>query len=212
MSTPPDRRSRKRLAMRQNISDVASRLFVEHGFDKVTVDDIAVAADVSRMTVFNHFPRKEDMFFDLDELGREDLHRAFEEFDRDGDLHPVEAVRLFVHQAVEERRPYTRFIPGSEQFVATVMASEALKARARAIRDELTATIADALSTGTDSSVPDASDNLAAALIMATLATAFMEGHRVFRVSHDSERATAAFLAVIDQGWRGVAAAKKLHG
>jgi AcrR family transcriptional regulator len=29
----------------------------------VTVDDIAEAADVGRMTVFNHFQRKEDMFF-----------------------------------------------------------------------------------------------------------------------------------------------------
>jgi AcrR family transcriptional regulator len=194
--------------MRQIISDVASRLFVERGFDQVTIDDIAAAADVSRMTVFNHFPRKEDMFFDLDELGREDLHRAFEQFDKDGDLHPVEALRLFVHRAVAERRPYTRFIPGSEKFVATVMASEALKARARAIRGELTATIAVALSVGTDSRVPDSSTNLAAALITATLATAFLEGHRVFRVSRDGESATATFLAVIDQGWRGVAAAK----
>ncbi|MDB5587167.1 MAG: transcriptional regulator, TetR family [Devosia sp.] len=210
MSTPLDRRSRKRLAMRQNISDVASRLFVERGFDQVTVDDIAVAADVSRMTVFNHFPRKEDMFFDLDELGREDLHQAFEQFDKDGDLQAVEALRLFVHQAVAERRPYTRFMPGSEKFVATVMASEALKARARAIRDELTATIAVALSSGTDSRVPDTSTNLAAALITATLTTAFLEGHRVFRLSHDGESATATFLAVIDQGWRSVAVAQNL--
>jgi AcrR family transcriptional regulator len=37
------------------------------------MDEIAEAADVSRMTVFNHFSRKEDLFFDLDEEGREDL-------------------------------------------------------------------------------------------------------------------------------------------
>ena len=66
MSTPPDRRSRKRLAMRQGISNTATRLFFERGFDQVTVDEIAAAADVGRMTVFNHFPRKEDMFFDRD--------------------------------------------------------------------------------------------------------------------------------------------------
>ena len=74
MST--DRRSRKRLATRQGISDTATRLFLERGFDVVTVDEIAAAADVGRMTVFNHFPRKEDMFFDLDERGPETLRAA----------------------------------------------------------------------------------------------------------------------------------------
>jgi len=48
-----DRRSRKRLATRQAISVAATRLFVERGFDQVTVDEIATAADVGRMTVFN---------------------------------------------------------------------------------------------------------------------------------------------------------------
>ena len=70
MSIPSDLRSRKRLATRQGISNVATRLFIERGFDHVTVDEIAAAADVGRMTVFNYFPRKEDMFFDLDEEGR----------------------------------------------------------------------------------------------------------------------------------------------
>ncbi|TIV74470.1 MAG: TetR family transcriptional regulator, partial [Mesorhizobium sp.] len=64
MPEPSDRRARKRLATRKAISDTATRLFMERGFDHVTVDEIAEAADVGRMTVFNHFPRKEDMFFD----------------------------------------------------------------------------------------------------------------------------------------------------
>ena len=66
----PDRRTRKRMATRQAISDVATRLFMERGFDQVTIDEIANAADVGRMTVFNHFPRKEDMFFDREEEAR----------------------------------------------------------------------------------------------------------------------------------------------
>ena len=50
--------------MRTAISDAATRLFIKRGFDNVTVAEIAEAAGVSTMTVFNHFQRKEDLFFD----------------------------------------------------------------------------------------------------------------------------------------------------
>ena len=143
-TSPPDRRSRKRLATRQKISDIASRLFIERGFDKVTVDEIATAADVARMTVFNHFPRKEDMFFDLDEEGREDLQSALKR--REAGTPPLEALRLFAHRALAEQRPYVRFFEeGSDLFLQTILGSEALKARARAIRDELTEMLTGAL-------------------------------------------------------------------
>src|SRR5579863_7001771 len=103
MSIPSDRRSRKRLVMRQAISNAATRLFIERGFDHVTVDEIAAAADVGRMTVFNHFVRKEDMFFDRDEEGREILRGALRQ--RDPHVAPIEAYRLFAHRLVAEKSP-----------------------------------------------------------------------------------------------------------
>ena len=84
----PDLRSRKRLAMREVISNAATALFLERGFDQVTVDEIAAAADVGRMTVFNHFPRKEDLFFDRDEEVREVLRQALRQ--RSPRLAPIE--------------------------------------------------------------------------------------------------------------------------
>jgi AcrR family transcriptional regulator len=206
VSIPPDRRTRKRLATRQNISDIASRLFVERGFDQVTVDEIAEAADVARMTVFNHFPRKEDMFFDLDEEGREDLLAALE--NRDAGTSPIEALRLFAHWAVAEGRPYIRFFEGgSERFLETIRASEALKARARAIRDELADLLAVALAKAAHRRQPDAAANLAASLIVATWEVAFFEAHRVFHRSRNIKKANKAFLAIVDQGTRGLGAA-----
>src|SRR5689334_12588425 len=137
MSMPPsdDRRSRKRLATRQGISDVATRLFFERGFDQVTVDEIAAAADVGRMTVFNHFPRKEDMFFDRDQEGRELLRAALRE--RDPEVSPIETLRLLAHRLIEAQSPFVTFAPESQGFIETIERSETLKARARAIRDEL---------------------------------------------------------------------------
>src|SRR5437016_7106144 len=43
---------------RQRVVDAACRLFADHGFDDVTMADIAEAADVARATVFNYFGSK----------------------------------------------------------------------------------------------------------------------------------------------------------
>jgi AcrR family transcriptional regulator len=132
VSTPSGRQSRKRLATRQTISDVATRLFFERGFDHVTIDEIAEAADVGRMTVFNHFSRKEDMFFDLDQYSRDDFLAALEE--RKPSVSPIESLRQFAHHAIEDRKPYLQFSRESQRFIETMGASEPLKARARHTR------------------------------------------------------------------------------
>ena len=205
MSAPSDRRSRKRLATRQGISDAATRLFLERGFDHVTVDEIAEAADVGRMTVFNHFPRKEDMFFDLDEEGREILREALRQ--RDLRIPPIETLRLLVHRLVAERSPFIDFTARSQGFIETIEASETLKARARAIRDELAQVIAVALSACVGQEPTDPAADLAAGLLLATWTVAFTQAHQTFRKSRSTKKAKAAFLAVIDQGTIGINAA-----
>lgn len=59
----------KKRATRQMISDVATSLILERGFDNVGVREIAEAAHVSPTTLFAYFPSKEAMFIDRgDEL------------------------------------------------------------------------------------------------------------------------------------------------
>jgi AcrR family transcriptional regulator len=56
-------RERKKQQTRDRIRSVARQLFVERGFERVTVAEVARAADVSEATAFNYFPTKEDRFF-----------------------------------------------------------------------------------------------------------------------------------------------------
>jgi AcrR family transcriptional regulator len=57
------RRERKKAATRAAILDAATALFLERGFDAVSVREIADKADVSPKTVFTHFPHKEALVF-----------------------------------------------------------------------------------------------------------------------------------------------------
>jgi AcrR family transcriptional regulator len=50
--------------MRQQLSDTATRMFLERGFDAVRVTEIAEACGVSEKTVFNYFPTKESLVLD----------------------------------------------------------------------------------------------------------------------------------------------------
>jgi AcrR family transcriptional regulator len=54
-------RERKKEQTRQRIAAVALRLFAERGFDAVTINEIAEAAEVAKATLFSYFPTKESL-------------------------------------------------------------------------------------------------------------------------------------------------------
>ncbi|EFE68640.1 TetR-family transcriptional regulator [Streptomyces viridosporus ATCC 14672] len=54
-------RERKRRRMYRTVSDTAVRLFLERGFDAVSVAEVAAAAEISKPTLFRYFPAKEDL-------------------------------------------------------------------------------------------------------------------------------------------------------
>ncbi len=201
MSNRPGLRDRKKEMTRQAISNVATRLFVERGFDNVSVADIAHEADVARKTVFNYFPRKEDLVFDREEEVRALVRDALA--GRDG-RSPVDAFQTLMRALVETGHPLFRITERPVQFWRTVAESPALTARARELQvtlaDDLASMLSDAV--GRPHADPDA--RLAATMLMATLVVAYGEALAVFR---DNRQPQAAFVGVMDRGFAGVEAA-----
>jgi AcrR family transcriptional regulator len=128
-----DRRARKKAQTRDQIRRTAQALFAEHGFEAVTIADIASTADVAVQTVFNHFATKEELFFServpwLD--GPADAVRS-----RADGVGPMAALRGYLLDRVES---YVRGTSDPEHrgLVATLAASPALRSHERLLQQE----------------------------------------------------------------------------
>jgi AcrR family transcriptional regulator len=70
-------RQRKKRIMRQMISDTATAMFLERGFEEVRVAEVAAACGVSEKTVYNYFPTKESLLLDREEAMTAAVKYAF---------------------------------------------------------------------------------------------------------------------------------------
>lgn len=125
---------------RARIAEVAAGLFVERGYDAVTVAEVARQAGVSSVTVFNHFPRKEDLYLDRADDAAEILRAAVR--DRDPGVDVLDALRDATLRLLDARHPLSGVNERSVPFFRTVAASSALLGRAREIADDLQRTLA----------------------------------------------------------------------
>jgi AcrR family transcriptional regulator len=201
MSNPPGHRDSKRAATRQAISDVATRLFVERGFENVSVDEIAREAAVARKTVFNYFARKEDLVFDREEESRELVRQAIA---ARGKQPPVCAFQALMRGLLQDQHLLLRINKRPVQFWRTVAASRALSIRARELQGEFVDDLAGMLSDAVGKPQTDPDARLAAAMLMDTLVVAYSEALRLFRTKRSHAE---AFASVMERGFAGVNAA-----
>ncbi|GAV43393.1 TetR family transcriptional regulator [Streptomyces acidiscabies] len=99
-------RERKKQRMYRDVSDIAVRMFIERGFDEVSVAEVAAAAEISKPTLFRYFPAKEDLV--LHRLADHEREAAeVVTAGRARGLAPVEALRLHFLAGLEARDPVT---------------------------------------------------------------------------------------------------------
>jgi AcrR family transcriptional regulator len=150
-STQPGLRERKKAQTRQQIADVARRLFLERGFDAVTVAEIAREASVAEKTVFNYFPSKEDLFYGRLEAFEEELLAAVR------DRKPGESVIAAFRDFVMKQRGVLQLENDQEatkrlrQINRVIGESRALLARERQVLDRYTESLAELLAEETRS-------------------------------------------------------------
>ncbi|MGW0879725.1 TetR family transcriptional regulator [Streptomyces sp. NPDC002671] len=140
-------RERKKLRMYQEVSDTAVRLFLERGFDAVSVAEIAAAAGISKPTLFRYFPAKEDLV----------LHRIADHETEAARIvagagDPVDALRRHFLDGLERRDPVTGLNdhPQVLAFHTLLYGTPSLVARAYAHQERSEAALAEALGGGLD--------------------------------------------------------------
>jgi len=189
-------RETKKRERRQRISDVATELFHAHGFDQVTIEEIAAAADVSKMTVFNYFARKEDLMFDReDDLKLVFLRDAIRA--RPEGQAPTAALLAFIETLRGHESPYTRIDKQTAAWWRVVEASAVLQARLREIADDASHELALELA----GPKPDGVARLVAGTIVLTWRTAFTEAFRMFERGASARKANTAFVALLERGF-----------
>jgi len=177
-TVPVSLRQRRQQELRQQLSDVATQMFLEHGFDAVRVADVARACGVTEKTVFNHFPTKESLLTDRWDAIIQALQQKLE----DKRVAPIDAV-LDVFEAeltfltVTSRQQGTVPLGQVRRFGELVRSTPSLLAHQRRALDQLSGATAVALAERAGTS-PEDPEPLIIAAALTGLWTVFSQSLR----------------------------------
>lgn len=181
---PLGRRERKKAATRQAIADAALRLFLDRGYDQVSIRDIADAADVSTTTLFKHFTGKEALVFDREDAQEASLVAAVR-----GRADVVAALREHVLQTWLPLADDPRLA----SFAALVDGTPALRAYSERMWTRHTAALGAAIAAEVGAGPDD--------VACAALARFVLEIPALTRGRADRRAAVDTIFTILQQGW-----------
>ncbi|MGW5312473.1 TetR family transcriptional regulator [Nocardia thailandica] len=194
-------RARKKQQTRETISHRATELFLERGFDNVTIAEVAAAAEVSKMTVTNYFPRKEDLALDHGDVFAAGLARTVAE------RAPGESAHAALHRAYRAAAAACDPVAGfsGRPFAAMIAGSPALRARLRELHDERENALARALAEATGAAPDDLAPRVAAAQLAGVHRVLFEETQRRTLAGQDDAAIAAALADEVDRAFAALA-------
>lgn len=192
--TTPGLRERKKQQVRERISGIATMLFLERGFDEVSVAEIAEVAGVSKMTVFNYFPRKEELFFDRMPQLIEMITSAVR--GRPPGVTAPDALRELWLTLLDERHALAGMHDEVSRFWQVVLDSTTLRARVREALGEVEALIAQLFA---EAGQPQ--PEMTAALVVAAVRVRYVEAARRIMSGEPAATFRAEQRASIGRAW-----------
>ncbi|KUN79939.1 TetR/AcrR family transcriptional regulator [Streptomyces griseoruber] len=145
----PGLRERKKQRMYQAVSDIAVRMFLERGFDAVSVAEVAAAAEISKPTLFRYFPAKEDLVLHRIADHEREAARVVEGGRAEG-VAPLAALRRHFLDGIAAGDPITGLNdhPAVRAFYDLLYGTPSLVARLHAHLERSEAALAEALGGG----------------------------------------------------------------
>ena len=206
-------RERKKRLMRQQLTDVATAMFLERGFDAVRVAEIAAACGVSEKTVFNYFPSKEALILDLPEAAMTALRTELVRADRT----PTEAALGILAGELDALVSWLGSQPDVAEasaqiqgFNALILSTPSLRAHSRDMTEQLVAVAAEALAARTGWGSDDPRCQIAANALLGLWRVQFGALRRSLDAEHTPEQVRHAVTAdvrsaarLIDTGLAG---------
>jgi AcrR family transcriptional regulator len=199
MQATPGRRERKKQQTRQKIATVAMELFLQRGFDAVTVAEVAEAADVSANTVYNYFPTKEELFFGLHRPMETHLAEIVRQRDKTESLSVF--LRRFMLASLERLSPMSSQEETMRyRTIEVVEHSSSLYAYSLRMMQSAEQDLAEVLADEVDAQAKSVVPFLTAHLVLGLYSSIFNEYEKRRLSGQSSEEIHAALTAMVNAG------------
>lgn len=197
-------RERKKEQTRREIFEASQRLFARRSFEDVTVAEVAHAANVSEMTVYNYFPSKEDLFYAGMQFFEEELIEAVRNRARGESA--LKAFRRRVLEGADNLEIKER-AEGILRAGRAIGASPSLRAREREIVEDYTRRLAEVLSdeAGVEALVVAAAMMSAHRALVAHIREQVMAGRRGPGLAEDFKAQARRAFGRLERGLRDYA-------
>jgi AcrR family transcriptional regulator len=199
-------RERKKRLTRQLISDTATVMFLERGFDEVRVSEVAAACGVSEKTVYNYFPTKESLLLDREEAMTQAIRAAL----GPGAAERMSPIEAAVDVIIDDVRRFYRYAEGEPAFDVTTIrtfsalieSTASLRAAQRDMMDRLVQVAAEAMATRAGMAPDDPEPQIAANAILGLWRVQFSAMRKYSDGSLSADDVKAAVIAEVRRAAR----------